>query len=125
MSATEFHHSDRTKILSIKLGMGNFRFLDSVNGAMAIPLEVNARSLNQSFTRNKRKMDAVVPKSEKQTRKAEKLTREKVGNKLKQLYADVVAEPVPDRFMDLIEQLDSGPEKKKISDSADNQKDSY
>jgi hypothetical protein len=50
-------------------------------------------------------MDAVVPKSEKQSRKGDKLTRQQVGSKLKQLYADIVAEPVPDRFMELIDKL--------------------
>jgi hypothetical protein len=50
-------------------------------------------------------MDAVVPKSEKQSRKGDKLTRQQVGSKLKQLYADVVAEPVPDRFLELLDKL--------------------
>lgn len=50
-------------------------------------------------------MDAVVPKSEKQSRKGDKLTRQQVGGKLKQLYADIVAEPVPDRFIELLDQL--------------------
>jgi hypothetical protein len=50
-------------------------------------------------------MDAVVPKSEKQSRKGDKLTRQQVGSKLKQLYADIVAEPVPDRFKELLDQL--------------------
>lgn len=50
-------------------------------------------------------MDAVVPKSEKQSRKGDKLTRQQVGSKLKQLYAHIVAEPVPDRFVELIEKL--------------------
>jgi len=52
-------------------------------------------------------MDAVVPKSEKLSGKGEKLTRQQVGNKLKQVYADIVAEPVPDRFTDLLDQLES------------------
>jgi hypothetical protein len=69
-------------------------------------------------------MDAVVPKSEKQNRKGDKLTRQQVGSKLKQLYADIVAEPVPDRFIDLIEKLGSDDEERSDrSFASDKQKD--
>ena len=40
---------------------------------------------------------------------------QKVGDKLKQVYSDIAAEPVPDRFIDLINQLEeqkNGLEKK-------------
>jgi len=68
-------------------------------------------------------MDAVVPKSEKRSRKGDKLTRQQVGNRLKQVYADIVSEPVPDRFMDLIDQLDSGKEENQHPDKSGEQKD--
>ena len=55
----------------------------------------------------------MVPKTDKNSKKAEKLTRDRVGTKLKELYANVVAEPVPDRFMDLIEQLESSADEPK------------
>jgi hypothetical protein len=51
---------------------------------------------------------AVAAQDKDKRKMSEKLTREKVGDKLKQIYADIVAEPVPDRFVDLIEQLESG-----------------
>jgi hypothetical protein len=47
-----------------------------------------------------------------------------VGSKLKQLYADIVAEPVPDRFIDLIEKLGSDDEERSDrSFASDKQKD--
>jgi hypothetical protein len=39
--------------------------------------------------------------------KSTKFVHERVGKKLKQVYADVAAEPIPDRFLDLIKQLES------------------
>ena len=33
----------------------------------------------------------------------------KIGEKLKALYDDVVRQPVPDRFMDLLAELDKAP----------------
>lgn len=33
----------------------------------------------------------------------------KIGEKLKAIYDDVVRQPVPDRFMDLLAQLDADP----------------
>lgn len=70
-------------------------------------------------------MDAVVPKSEKQSRKGDKLTRQQVGSKLKQLYADIVAEPVPDRFMELIDKLGSAePEREENRSATGKRKDS-
>ena len=52
------------------------------------------------------KMDARVPNDEKHAGKGGKLIRQQVGAKLKQLYADVMSEPIPDRFKDLIEELE-------------------
>ena len=45
---------------------------------------------------------------------------QKVGDKLKQVYSDIAAEPVPDRFIDLINQLD---EQKKGSNEKDQTRD--
>ena len=39
--------------------------------------------------------------------KSSRRVQERVGKKLKQVYADVAAEPIPDRFLDLIKQLES------------------
>lgn len=36
----------------------------------------------------------------------------KLGQKLKEVYADVVNEPVPDRFVDLLNQLENSEKKK-------------
>ncbi len=33
--------------------------------------------------------------------------QEKIGEKLKEAYADVLEAPVPDRFLDLLEKLES------------------
>jgi hypothetical protein len=53
-------------------------------------------------------MDARVPNDEKHAGRGGKLIRQQVGAKLKQLYADVMSEPIPDRFKDLIEELEPG-----------------
>jgi hypothetical protein len=45
---------------------------------------------------------------------------QKVGDKLKQVYSDIASEPVPDRFIDLINQLD---EQKKGSNQKDQTRD--
>lgn len=63
-------------------------------------------SRSDSNHQKKRKMDARVPNDEKHAGKSGKLIRQQVGAKLKQLYADVLSEPIPDRFRDLIEVLD-------------------
>lgn len=55
----------------------------------------------------KRKMDARVPRDEKHAGKGGKLMRQQVGAKLKQLYADVMSEPLPERFKELIDTLDA------------------
>ena len=68
-------------------------------------------------------MDAVVPKGEKRSRSGDKLTRQQVGNRLKQVYADIVSEPVPDRFLDLIEQLESGEKPRNKPENSDLEKD--
>jgi hypothetical protein len=67
-------------------------------------------------------MGAVVPKSEKQSRKGDKLTRQQVGSKLKQLYADIVSEPVPDRFLELIEKLGAAEAELDIRPAAETEK---
>jgi hypothetical protein len=51
-------------------------------------------------------MDARVPNDEKHAGRSGKLVRQQVGAKLKQLYADVMSEPIPDRFKDLIDELE-------------------
>jgi hypothetical protein len=51
-------------------------------------------------------MDARVPNDEKHAGRGGKLIRQQVGAKLKQLYADVMSEPIPDRFKDLIDELE-------------------
>ena len=42
--------------------------------------------------------------------------QEKLGLKLKEVYADVVNEPVPDRFLDLLNQLEEAEQSDKKSD---------
>jgi hypothetical protein len=42
--------------------------------------------------------------------------QEKLGRKLKEVYADVVNEPVPDRFLDLLNQLEEAEQSDKKSD---------
>ncbi len=42
--------------------------------------------------------------------------QEKLGQKLKEVYADVVNEPVPDRFLDLLNQLEKSDNPDKKSD---------
>jgi len=42
--------------------------------------------------------------------------QEKLGQKLKEVYADVVNEPVPDRFLDLLNQLEKAEKTDKKSD---------
>jgi hypothetical protein len=51
-------------------------------------------------------MDAVVPKDEKRSRLGEKLVPQRIGKKLCQVYAEIVAEPIPDRFIQIIEKLE-------------------
>jgi hypothetical protein len=51
-------------------------------------------------------MDARVPNDEKHAGRSGNLIRKQVGAKLKQLYADVMSEPIPDRFKELIDQLE-------------------
>jgi hypothetical protein len=36
------------------------------------------------------------------------LLGEHIGNELRELYAEVVAQPVPDRFLELLNQLEAG-----------------
>ncbi len=52
-------------------------------------------------------MQLVVNKQKTLSGKANKVINQQVGNKLKQIYADIVAEPVPDRLIDLLDQLES------------------
>jgi Anti-sigma factor NepR len=44
----------------------------------------------------------------------------KLGDKLKQVYSDIASEPVPDRFIDLINQLEK---QKKSQNEKDNTQD--
>ncbi|MFD0916485.1 NepR family anti-sigma factor [Pseudahrensia aquimaris] len=46
----------------------------------------------------------------------------KIGEKLKEAYADVVNEPVPDRFLDLLNQLEASSPKTKPDDKGSNKK---
>lgn len=50
---------------------------------------------------------AVVPKEDKHSPKEGKIVRQRIGSCLQKLYSDVTAEPVPDRFKFLIDQLES------------------
>ncbi len=52
-------------------------------------------------------MDAVVQKDKKRSKRGEKLTPQCIGKKLGQIYAKIVAEPIPDRFIQLIERLEA------------------
>jgi hypothetical protein len=40
--------------------------------------------------------------------KVDGIIQDEIGAKLRQLYADVVEEAVPDRFLDLLKQLEKG-----------------
>lgn len=44
------------------------------------------------------------------------MIHQRLGKKLNQVYADIVAEPVPDRFLELIEKLGSEPNQARSSD---------
>lgn len=46
----------------------------------------------------------------------------KIGEKLKEAYADVVNEPVPDRFLDLLNQLEARSSKPKPEDEGSDTK---
>ena len=48
------------------------------------------------------------------------VTSKKLGDKLKQVYSDIASEPVPDRFIDLINQLEK---QKKSQNEKDNTQD--
>ena len=61
-------------------------------------------------------MDIVVAKDEERSAKSERLIRQRIGKKLNQVYADIVAEPVPDRFLELIEKLGAEPEQARTND---------
>jgi hypothetical protein len=61
-------------------------------------------------------MDFQVAKDEDRSGKGEKLIRQRIGKKLNQVYADILAEPVPDRFLDLIEKLDTESERARSDD---------
>ncbi|CAN5386323.1 hypothetical protein BH10PSE7_BH10PSE7_29040 [soil metagenome] len=39
--------------------------------------------------------------------RAQQLVQDELGTKLRQFYADMVDEPVPDRFLELLKQLES------------------
>jgi hypothetical protein len=79
---------------------------------LAYPRVVSALSNGWEYGRSESndirngKMDARVPRDEKLAGKGGKLIRQQVGAKLKQLYADVMSEPIPDRFKELIEILE-------------------
>jgi hypothetical protein len=61
-------------------------------------------------------MDFQVAKDEDRSGKGEKLIRQRIGKKLNQVYADILAEPVPDRFLELIEKLDTESERARSDD---------
>jgi hypothetical protein len=61
-------------------------------------------------------MDFQVAKDEDRSGKGEKLIRQRIGKKLNQVYADILAEPVPDRFLDLIEKLDTESDRARSDD---------
>jgi hypothetical protein len=61
-------------------------------------------------------MDTVVAKDEERSAKSEGLIRQRIGKKLNQVYADIVAEPVPDRFLELIEKLGAEPKQARSND---------
>lgn len=52
-------------------------------------------------------MDAISP-SGFEARKAGKIVRKAIGDKLRALYDEVAQEPVPDRFTDLLKRLEAG-----------------
>ena len=50
-------------------------------------------------------MDAVVNKNLNKPKPSEKFIGRQIGSKLRRLYSEILAEPVPERFHMLIEQL--------------------
>ena len=52
----------------------------------------------------------MTKKTSSQTVRDEKTRSKKIGEQLEKLYRDVAAEPVPDEFLKLLEEADSGEE---------------
>lgn len=44
--------------------------------------------------------------------RSQKVRQKRIGDQLRRLYDDVTHEPVPDEFMQLLEQADKSPKKK-------------
>jgi len=61
-------------------------------------------------------MNAVAAKDDDRSGKGERLIHQRIGKKLNQVYADIVAEPVPDRFLELIEKLGTEPKQARPND---------
>jgi hypothetical protein len=61
-------------------------------------------------------MDTVAAKDEERSGRSERLIRQRIGKKLNQVYANIVAEPVPDRFLELIEKLGAEPKQARSND---------
>lgn len=58
-------------------------------------------------------------KNQAGTKKSEDVVHQNIGKSLKKVYADILVEPVPDKFLDLLDKLDSEntSENQKISPS--------
>jgi hypothetical protein len=61
-------------------------------------------------------MDTVAAKDEERSGRSERLIHQRIGKKLNQVYADIAAEPVPDRFLELIEKLGAEPKQARSND---------
>ncbi|MGB0085855.1 MAG: NepR family anti-sigma factor [Rhodomicrobiaceae bacterium] len=53
-------------------------------------------------------MDAVANKRLRKPKPTETFIGRQIGSKLKKLYSEILAEPVPDRFFELIDRLNVG-----------------
>lgn len=56
---------------------------------------------------------------DKSTRELNDFVSRKVGDKLRQVYSDIASEPVPDHFIDLLNQLEK--QKNKQQEDSDKQ----
>ncbi len=56
-------------------------------------------------------MDTVVTNDSNRSAKASQMTHKRLGSNLKRLYADIVTEPVPDKILQLIQELEGDGER--------------
>ena len=67
---------------------------------------------NWTYMNYKASLMSQPQKPDPDTSRSQKVRQKRIGDQLRRLYDDVTQEPVPDEFMQLLEQADKSPKKK-------------